>query len=181
MYNSVLQHPEIWGSFEKGDRLTTVTAPDLSSLKGKVLVVIGCSKSKIGYDHTVKRQAREMYTGSLFKAAREYANAKGFDYGIISAKYGYLHPDTVIEGYDKFLRTRADIETIRPQVNEALKSIRNHYDRVLVVGGKNYRQVLSEVTDPGFLYLKGKGYADMCQQLRNATRSTITSKIETYA
>jgi cytoplasmic iron level regulating protein YaaA (DUF328/UPF0246 family) len=64
-----------------------------------------------------------MYQGRLFKAVRNYCEKMGFDYVIISAKYGLLRPDDVIEGYEMVLKTKEDVERIRPQVEEKLRPI----------------------------------------------------------
>jgi hypothetical protein len=60
------------------------------------LVVVGCGAAKQG----VPSPARELYVGPLFKAAREYAEASGDAWVIMSAKYGLVQPDHVIAPYD---------------------------------------------------------------------------------
>lgn len=65
----------------------------------KVTAIIACSKSK----RNRACAARFLYTGSLFKKALVYAE-KNYKYVyILSAKFGILHPDHIIEPYNKTL------------------------------------------------------------------------------
>lgn len=58
--------------------------------------LVACSKSKL--DHAAP--ARELYTGTLFKYASQYAERECDRWYILSAEHGLVHPDTVIEPYD---------------------------------------------------------------------------------
>ena len=60
------------------------------------ILLIGCGKSKL----THAAQARDLYTGPLFRARRAFAEASGCPWFIVSAKYHLLHPETLIEPYD---------------------------------------------------------------------------------
>jgi cytoplasmic iron level regulating protein YaaA (DUF328/UPF0246 family) len=110
-----------------------------------------------------------MYQGRLFKAVKNYCEKMGFDYLIISAKYGLLHPDDVIEGYDMVLKTKRDIERIRPQVEEKLKPTLEKYEKIIVIAGKLYREVLKNLWDEKFIAIKSKGYGDLCSIIKKAT------------
>lgn len=59
-------------------------------------IIIACGSKK--RDHPAP--ARDMYIGALFRNARKAAEATGLPWWIMSAKYGILHPDKVIEPYD---------------------------------------------------------------------------------
>ena len=61
---------------------------------------ISCSKSKKSYP----APARDLYQGALFKKALAYAEAHFDHVYILSAKYGVVHPDQIIEPYDKTLK-----------------------------------------------------------------------------
>lgn len=63
------------------------------------LIIIGCVKCK----QDRPAPAAEMYTSDLWKKRRAYAEAAGVPWLIVSAKYGILRPDEVIEPYDKAL------------------------------------------------------------------------------
>lgn len=57
--------------------------------------VIGCGKAKL----TEPARAKDLYVGSLFRAARRYAERFGH-WRIISAKHGVLDPEKVIAPYE---------------------------------------------------------------------------------
>lgn len=68
------------------------------------LALIACGKAKL--DHAAP--ARELYTGSLFRAARRHAESGRYaSYRILSAQHRLLDPDRVIEPYD---RTIGDLD-----------------------------------------------------------------------
>lgn len=59
-------------------------------------IIIACGSKK--RDHPAP--ARDMYIGALFRNARRAAEATGQPWWIMSAKYGIIPPDQVIEPYD---------------------------------------------------------------------------------
>jgi hypothetical protein len=63
---------------------------------------VSCSKSKKSYP----APARDFYQGALFKKALAYAKAHFDHVYILSAKYGVIHPDQIIDygNYDKPLK-----------------------------------------------------------------------------
>jgi hypothetical protein len=62
-------------------------------------ILIGCVKTKA----PEPRPARELYTSPLFLARREYAESTGLPWFIVSARYGLVTPDAIIEPYDATL------------------------------------------------------------------------------
>lgn len=72
-----------------------VRAPDL--------VLLGCVKSKLGH----AAPARELYTSSLFRKGRSYAEATGAAWFILSAEHGLVAPTTVLDPYDLRLSATA--------------------------------------------------------------------------
>lgn len=60
------------------------------------VALVGCGKSKLEHE----APARDLYTGSLFRAARGWAERNADAWFILSAKHGLVHPDTVIAPYD---------------------------------------------------------------------------------
>ncbi|MCD6371623.1 MAG: hypothetical protein J7L39_02785, partial [Candidatus Aenigmarchaeota archaeon] len=131
----------------------------------KVLVIAACSQTKLGNTPKVKAKAKDMYQGRLFKLTRKLCEFYKWDYVIISAKYGLLFPEEVIEGYEKFLKTKKDIEEIKPKVIPKLKEIIPSYEYVLVIAGKNYREVLRNLIDEKFIFIKARGYGDLCSKV----------------
>lgn len=168
IFYKVLKNPEKWTIFT--NRSTKRTEFSLSSLKkgDKVLIITECTKEKLGYNSSIKAPAQKMYQGRLFKTTKEYAKTMGFDYVIISAKYGLLFPEDVIEGYDKVLQTREDIEEIRPIVEDRLKRVIKKYEKIIVIAGEKYRDVLRNLWDDRFITIISKGYGDLCKTIKEA-------------
>lgn len=59
-------------------------------------IIIACGSRKLPRP----AKAKDIYTGALFRGARQAAEATGEPWFIMSAKYGLLHPDTTIEPYN---------------------------------------------------------------------------------
>jgi len=167
VFHNVLTNPGLWLSFmskkEEVPTLPTVSKSD------KVLVITECTKKKAGYNASTKRVAEEMYQGRLFKWVKRYCHAMRFDYVIISAKYGLIFPNEVVEGYEKVLRTKEDVEIIRPQIEQRLKNIVNDYDKIVVIAGQKYRSALGKLWDDRFMTVRSKGYGDLCRIVKEAT------------
>jgi hypothetical protein len=60
------------------------------------LILVGCVGPKL--DHAAA--ARDLYTSPLFRKRRDYAEASGHPWGILSAHYGLVWPARMIEPYD---------------------------------------------------------------------------------
>lgn len=69
------------------------------AVEGVRLILLGCVKTKL----TRAARARDLYISSLWEKRRAYAEASGQPWRILSAEHGLLHPDTVIEPYDRHL------------------------------------------------------------------------------
>ena len=168
VFYKILKNPELWHKFIK--KVESEKETDLLNMKKgqKVLVITGCTKDKLGYNASVKAPAKQMYQGRLFKTVRNYCETMGFDYVIISAKYGLIFPNEVIEGYEKVLRTKEDVKNIQPLVEEKLRPLLKDYDRIVVIAGKRYREVLKNLWDERFGAIKSKGYGDLCSIVKKA-------------
>lgn len=59
-------------------------------------IIIACGSKKLDHPAT----AGDMYVGALFRNARRAAEATGLPWWIMSAKYGIIPPDEMIEPYD---------------------------------------------------------------------------------
>ena len=64
------------------------------------LILVGCVKTK----RKGRSAAKDLYTSSLWRARRAYAEQFGVPWYILSAKHGLLAPETVIRPYDLALR-----------------------------------------------------------------------------
>ena len=118
--------------------------------------------------------ACKVYIGNYAKKCREYAE-KFFpdDHVILSAKYGFLFPQEKIPGpYNVSFNVKStkpvSIELLAGQAKEKGLTV---YKRIVVVGGKNYVEVVKsafpkcEIITP----LQGcKGMIDMIQKMHGS-------------
>lgn len=63
---------------------------------GETIAILGCGAKKA----STKSQARELYTGPLFRAARDHLEARAIPYAILSARWGLVAPWAQLEPYD---------------------------------------------------------------------------------
>jgi len=167
VFYQILKNPELFPFNEKKESEEGINSLHLQKNQN-VLVITGCTKEKLGYDASIKAPAKKMYQGRLFKTVRKYCESLGFDYVIVSARYGLIHPDDVIEGYEKVLRTKEDVKNIQPAVEMKLRPLLKNYDRIVVIAGKQYREVLNNLWDERFVAIKSKGYGDLCSIVSRA-------------
>jgi hypothetical protein len=74
---------------------------------------------------------------------RQYAEKNGFDWMILSAKYGLVNPEQIIEPYDYRISKVADIIRLQTTVIPNLESvIGKQYLWIIVIMGKQYRGVI---------------------------------------
>jgi len=112
------------------------------------LVIVPCGKSKI-WDkkpEVSNVKARDVYTGAPFKVNREYAESFGFDWVILSAKYGFLEPDQIIP--EKYNITFNDPSTNPISFEELKRQVErgySHYKCIVALGGKTYSEIVSHV------------------------------------
>lgn len=124
----------------------------------KTVCLVGCSKTKL----TVPAQAQDLYTSPLFKLGRAWAETHADHWGILSAKFGALSPEQVIEPYDQVLLDHRPMGEARlsPPDFRGWFSARvqcwlaqfctfNHRPEVIVLAGQNYCELLEQ----GFMKL----------------------------
>jgi hypothetical protein len=70
----------------------------------RAIYIVGCGAAKL--DH--EAPARELYTGSLFVAARRHVEALGVPWLVLSAKYGIVEPDWVLAPYEQTIPKRKE-------------------------------------------------------------------------
>lgn len=88
-------------------RSATISEPEASrshemprrSDPARRLLLLGCVKTK----RTSPAPAKDLYSSALWQKRRTYAEASGQPWRILSAEHGLIHPDTVIEPYDRHL------------------------------------------------------------------------------
>ena len=104
------------------------------------LYLVSC----VGQKLSVPAPAADLYTSAWFRKARSYVAESGEPWFILSAKYGLVHPDKVIEPYDATLNTMpvADRREWARSVLGDLESYVAGMETVVVLAGKRYRQFL---------------------------------------
>lgn len=63
----------------------------------RLVVLVGCGAAKA----PKASKAKDLYTGSLFRAARKHAERLGAEWRILSARYGLVKPERVIKPYNQ--------------------------------------------------------------------------------
>ena len=104
------------------------------------LYLVSCVGKKL----SVPALAADLYTSPWFRKARLYVAKSGERWLILSAKYGLVHPDKVIEPYDITLNTMpvADRREWARKVFADLESYLAGVETVVFLAGKRYRQFL---------------------------------------
>lgn len=106
----------------------------------KKIVLISCvSKKKLG-----KHPAAKLYEGPLFNYSYEYAKKLEPDHiHIISAKYGLIDYNTIIENYDVTLNDMKKDDIVEWS-DQVFKDLNTKYDldvtEFIILAGKNYYQ-----------------------------------------
>lgn len=127
-----------------------------------MIVFIGCGKKK----NNKKCCAKNMYQGNYFNTCLQYAKTftNENDIYILSAKYGVLCLDTIIEPYNITLNnfTKEQNKNWTEMVINQLKELNiNNNEKVIMLCGKNYYKNLLTYFNDIELPLKdfeGMGY-----------------------
>jgi hypothetical protein len=116
----------------------------------KTLCIVPCGNRKI-WDKNPNAgptKAEYVYVGPFAKKCREYATRfYPSSWCILSAKYGFLLPNDIVPGpYNVSFNDRKTnpitIKELSVQVKE--KELDN-YERIIILGGKNYVEIANEV------------------------------------
>jgi hypothetical protein len=141
-----------------------------------VLCIVTCGKRKVWDDHpdAGPTAAQCVYTGPFHRACQVYAwrfhtNA----WRILSAKHGFLGPrDIVPENYDvSFDRPETEPISVDELKQQAREKRLTTYDRVVVLGGQLYGDIVRQVfgderVDTPLEGLRGNGF--MMHELNGA-------------
>ncbi len=104
------------------------------------LLILSCSQRKNGNPGP----SLEVYDGPSYKVVRKYLrNNNGLDIRIISAKYGLISKDSIIEYYDEKL-TKEKALQYKKRYSREVNTLLNSYKDVLVFGSSLYRTVLGK-------------------------------------
>jgi len=116
----------------------------------KILAVVPCGKRKIWNVNPCAgpTRARFVYVGPFASKCREYAERfYPNSWVILSAKYGFLFPDDIVPG--PYNVTFNDPKTNPIGISELIKQVKSKgldkYDKIIVLGGRNYVRIVREV------------------------------------
>lgn len=108
----------------------------------RTIALVACVGRKL--DHPAA--AKDLYKSDWFKKASSYARSVTKAWYILSAEYGLVHPDQVIEPYNKTLNEMSSRERrawaagVIPEVGKVV----NRGDRIVMLAGARYRELLIE-------------------------------------
>ncbi len=137
-------------------------------LRGRSLVIVPCSKSKIWdkYPEKGKVPAKDVYISPNFKKCRECAERYGDDWVILSAKYGFIKPDFKIpEKYDITFNRKTDDIVSDKKLKQQARRLSKNYDNIVILDGKEYEKA----TELAFSGLDVKFFYPL-HNLRNGQR-----------
>lgn len=129
----------------------------------KPLYLIACSMSKL--DHAAP--AAELYTGQAFKLAMKAAKAADADVLILSALYGVLEPDDVIDPYECYLGGLPAMDRAIWAITTAAQLAPHRERYAVILAGKHYAAAcdgFKNKREP----LKGLGIGQQLSVLKNA-------------
>lgn len=141
------------------------------------MIVLGCGKAKLARS----APAGELYTGSLFRMARGYAQTSGQRWLVLSGAHGVLRPEVVIRPYDagppedreglKHWGMKAALEIGERRQEETTGA--GVYGPVVLLMGKRYARPLIEAMDlvglDWVMPLEGLGLGRRLQKLKAMT------------
>ena len=112
--------------------------PDYSN--DQALYLVSCVKTK----RSEPAEAKDLYISDWFRKARAYVELRGCPWRILSAKYGLVDPETVIEPYERTLKTMlaAERRNWARQVLTQLEPNLAGLGSVIFLAGLDYRQYL---------------------------------------
>jgi cytoplasmic iron level regulating protein YaaA (DUF328/UPF0246 family) len=108
------------------------------------IVIITCGKSK---SLDSKCSAKNAYNGRSFQLKKKYAELSNNPWFILSAKYGFIQPDDIIEpNYDKTIKTKKEIRTL---ANLIASQIPNYLefaiaDEIIFLGPESYEESIKK-------------------------------------
>ncbi|KGL41097.1 hypothetical protein BMT55_10075 [Listeria newyorkensis] len=119
--------------------------------------------------------ASQAYTGNFHRLCRTYAEKFDGDYLVLSPKYGFLTPDSVVLGtYDvRFTARGVTKDTISlEELKQQWQALGIEQETMVMLGGKKFEPLLAAITDGkqqfSFPLHGTRGIGDMQKRLRTA-------------
>ncbi len=136
----LMQPPRIRSEEQLADpeHAAPVLTPKRSSKTSAYLV------SCVSRKRATAAPAKDVYISEWFLKARAFVERAGGDWYILSAKYGLIPPEEVIEPYEQTLNAMAVAERRRwsGRVIEQLRARARIPERVVILAGARYREFL---------------------------------------
>lgn len=149
-------------------------------LEQKILLIIGCSQKKLDYAAPVI----DLNQGQLFRSVKKVGLKFNFEIMVLSGMHGLLRSNDVIEPYNNKIRTKTDILRVRRQISEDLLILMDMYDKIIVMMGKAYREVLYPFYNEKFYILYDKrgigGYLSLFGRYRQLNLKQFLKEIEKF-
>lgn len=135
----------------------------------KKIVLISCVKSKLNYP----AKAKDLYTSTLFKSNLQYAyQLKPDAIYILSAKYGLLDLEQMIDPYEMTLNKMSEAEKkiwSRKVLNALQQKADLKSDLFVILAGMNYRKYLLPELTHYEIPLDGLSFGRQLQELKRRT------------
>ncbi|MGM4929722.1 DUF6884 domain-containing protein [Tardiphaga sp. 619_E2_N8_5] len=121
-------------------RLALASSDSIRGGSANFLALISCSKSKGGH----RDIARDMYVSPLYRKSVQLAELWGVPFYILSAKYGLLHPNDLIEPYEQTLKTatKKEKQDWARRVDQQIRELPRK--KLIVLAGDDYFAPLIE-------------------------------------
>ncbi|WP_077622223.1 DUF6884 domain-containing protein [Sediminibacillus massiliensis] len=145
------------------------------------LFIIPCGKKKIWdkYEHAGPVAAKRAYIGTFHRLCENYAKQFGDRWVTLSAKYGYLDPEDIVEAnYDLTFgdKTNGVITPARLK-EQVLEKRLDRYIEVIVLTGKKYKPIVfgsfPDTQTITFPLLDCSGIGMMQQRLKRAVQDNL--------
>ena len=141
----------------------------------KSLCIVACGKKKIWDENPDAEsvKAENLYTGSFTRKCVEYAKKSDFDsWCILSAKYGLLFPDEVVQGqYNECFHNKISNPMTLDELYLQIKSKElDKYEKAIILGGIYYTNMIKNLFKGIEVYnpLNGcKGIGHMMKRLND--------------
>lgn len=134
----------------------------------KRVVLISCVSTKL----EVKAKAQDLYISPLFKMNLAYARSQNPDaIYILSAKYGLLELDNMVEPYNETLNTMKSSEIkdwALDVIDQMQEKIDFKNDEITFLAGERYRKFLMPLCRNVSVPLEGLGIGRQLQFLKRA-------------
>jgi hypothetical protein len=136
------------------------------------VALVSCVKQKCGS----AAAARDLYLSQLFRGLRRYAESHADAWYILSAEHGVLHPEQVVEPYERTLNAMPKPERVAwaERVQKQLLDILPADAEVILLAGLRYREEIEPfLRNRGFsvsVPLEGLKIGEQLQRLKQVAK-----------